>query len=124
MLNQHPNDSRDASALKNELQEHTGGAAKVEKHMICKDCEFCDLSDCRPYGPQSPFDTRLSRRSKLLTARAAVKAVYKSARKLVFKRLVLATMLKHTVDATITDFSGRLPGHSHQASAVLLVFRS
>lgn len=69
---------------------------------------------------QSSLSAPPSRRSKLLDARAAVRAFDSSEQKAVFERALFIATLKRNVDVDSTEFSGQEAGHSRQPSTVLV----
>lgn len=91
--------------------------------MVRKNFTLRGCVECHPNGQQSPLGAWLSRRTKLLNARAAVTAVDDSKQKAVLEKALFSAMLQHTVKVDNTRLSGPELGHSQRPSPVVLLAR-
>lgn len=89
--------------------------------MVRSEYRLRDSDECLSNGLQSTLGARLSRPSKLLSARKAVKTAKNSEQKAVLERKLFATVLTNTVDAHSTELLGLDVGHSPQHSTVLVL---
>lgn len=92
--------------------------------MVRRHSTLRGFGKCHPNELRSSLGAWLSRRSKVLNARAAATIVDNSEQKFVLEKALFSAILKPTVDVDSTKLSGGGAGHRHGASTVLVFFRS